>query len=103
MKSTDKAKTIKGLMIHLRDDCNININGSKEKLQLTQYGYYHGYKGYRFIKQKQNAIPYKNFSEIIAVINYDMALKKISLSCINVHRNGCKKFYFRTTCSKYER
>lgn len=51
MNSTEKAKTINRLMIHLRDDCNININGSKDKLQLTQYGYYHGYKGYRFIKK----------------------------------------------------
>lgn len=45
MNPTDKAKTINGLMIHLRDDCSICINGSKDKLQLTQYGYYHGYKG----------------------------------------------------------
>ena len=29
MNSRDKAKTINGLMIHLRDDCNINISGSK--------------------------------------------------------------------------
>lgn len=77
MNSTEKAKTINGLMIHLRDDCNININGSKDKLQLTQYGYYHGYKGYRFIKKRQNTIPYTNFSEIVAVINYDNALKKL--------------------------
>ena len=73
MNSTEKAKTINGLMIHLRDDCNININGSKDKLQLTQYGY----KGYRFIKKRQNTIPYTNFSEIVAVINYDNALKKL--------------------------
>lgn len=77
MNPTEKAKTINGLMIHLRDDCNINIQGSKDKLQLTQYGYYHGYKGYRFIKKRQNTIPYTNFSEIIAVINYDNALKKL--------------------------
>ena len=75
MNPTVKAITINGLMIHLRDDCGININGSKEKLQLTQYGYYHGYKGYRFIKKRQNTIPYTNFSEIIAVINYDNVLK----------------------------
>lgn len=77
MNSTEKAKTINGLMIHLRDDCNIKIKGSKEKLLLTQYGYYHGYKGYRFIKKSQNTIPYTGFSEIIAVINYDNALKKL--------------------------
>ena len=65
MNPTDKAKTINGLMIHLRDDCNIRIGGSKDKLQLTQYGYYHGYKGYRFLKKRQNVIPYRNFSEIL--------------------------------------
>ncbi len=47
------------------------------KLQLTQYGYYHGYKGYRFIKQRSNTIPYANFSEIVAVINYDNELKTL--------------------------
>lgn len=77
MNQSDKAKTINGLMIHLRDDCNININGGKEKLQLTQYGYYHGYKGYRFYKKRNNTIPYTNFSEIVAVIEYDNALKKL--------------------------
>lgn len=77
MNPNDKAKTINGLMIHLRDDCKIDIGGSKNKLQLTQYGYYHGYKGYRFIKQRSNTIPYTNFSEIIAVINYDNELKTL--------------------------
>ena len=77
MNPAEKAKTINGLMIHLRDDCNIKINGSRDKLQLTQYGYYHGYKGYRFIKKRHNTIPYSQFSEIIAVINYDNTLKKM--------------------------
>ena len=77
MNPTDKAKTINGLMIHLRDDCNINIGGSKEKLQLTQYGNYHGYKGYRFYKKNTNRIPFNNFSEIVAVINYDNSLKHL--------------------------
>ncbi len=77
MNSSEKAKRIDGLMKHLRSDCGININGSKEKLQLTQYGYYHGYKGYRFYKQRSNAIPYTDFSQIVAVIEYDNALKKL--------------------------
>lgn len=77
MNSTDKAKRINSLMKHLRDDCNINIKGSKEKLQLTQYGYYHGYKGYRFIKKRTNTIEYTEFSQIVAVIEYDNSLKRI--------------------------
>lgn len=77
MNQTDKAKSIDDLMIHLRNDCGIDIDGSKDKLQLTQYGYYHGYKGYRFYKQRTNTIPYQHFSEIVAVINYDSELKKL--------------------------
>ncbi len=71
----DSPQTINGLMRHLRDDCKIDINGSKQKKQLISYGYYHGYKGYRFIKNKSTQIPYSSFSEIIAVIEYDNTLK----------------------------
>ena len=68
-------QTINGLMRHLRNDCNIKINGSFQKQQLISYGYYHGYKGYRFIKNRHNQIAYTDFSEVVAVIEYDNNLK----------------------------
>lgn len=68
-------QTINGLMRHLRNDCNIQIGGSRQKQQLISYGYYHGYKGYRFIKNRYNQIPYTDFSEVVAVIEYDNNLK----------------------------
>ncbi len=68
-------QTINGLMRHLRNDCNINISGSFQKQQLISYGYYHGYKGYRFIKNRHNRIPFTEFSEVVAVIEYDNNLK----------------------------
>lgn len=71
----DSPQTINGLMRHLRNDCNIKISGSYQKQQLISYGYYHGYKGYRFIKNSHNQIPYSNFSEVVAVIEYDNNLK----------------------------
>lgn len=77
MNPTDPAKRIEELMKHLSDDCGIKIEGDEEKLKLTQYGYYHGYKGYRFIKQRSNTIPYTDFSQIVAVIEYDHALKRL--------------------------
>lgn len=92
MNPNDKAKTINGLMIHLRDDCNIKIKGSREKIQLTQYGYYHGYKGYRFFKKRQNIIPYTTFSEIIAVINYDNGLKKLVYPALMFIEMAVKNF-----------
>lgn len=68
-------QTINGLMRHPRNDCHINISGSYQKQQLISYGYYHGYKGYRFYKNAHNHIPYTNFSEVVAVIEYDNNLK----------------------------
>ena len=68
-------QTINGLMQHLRNDCNIQISGSYQKQQLISYGYYHGYKGYRFVKNSHNQILYTDFSEVVAVIEYDNNLK----------------------------
>ena len=42
-------KTLDGFMKHLRDVHNISINGSSDKQKLKTIGYYHGYKGYRYI------------------------------------------------------
>ena len=68
-------QTINGLMRHLRNDCKIQISGSYQKQQLTSYGYYHGYKGYRFAGNSYRQIPYSDFSEVVAVIEYDNNLK----------------------------
>lgn len=42
-------KTTDGLMRHLRES-GIDISGSLQKRQLINTGYFHGYKGYRFLK-----------------------------------------------------
>lgn len=64
-------------MHHLRNDCNLEIHGSLEKQQLMAYGYFHGYKGYRFFQKTSNRIPFKSFEEIMAVIEYDNIIKAI--------------------------
>lgn len=66
---------INGLIRHLRNDCHISIKGKYQKQQLISYGYYHGYKGYRFFAKSSNPIPYTDFSEVVAVIEYDNNLK----------------------------
>jgi len=70
-------QTINGLMRHLRNKNNINISGSKEKHQLKTYGYYHGYKGYRFFRTVNNQLSYSSFSEVAAVIEYDNNIKAL--------------------------
>lgn len=75
MRLMSSPQTINGLMRHLRNNCNIQISGSYQKQQLISYGYYHGYKGYRFARNSNNRIPFTDFSEVVAVIEYDNNLK----------------------------
>ena len=72
-----KIKTTNALMKYLRDNHHINIGNSKDKLNLRNIGYYHGYKGYRYIKHPQNRININNFSEIVSVVNFDSRLKSL--------------------------
>ncbi|USS86118.1 Abi family protein [Fructilactobacillus cliffordii] len=96
---TIKGKTTNGLMKHIRDNHKITINGSKEKKELLEMGYFHGYKAYRL--GLENYI--SNFSQIEAIYNFDMRLKSslythvikyetliknITLSCIASSPDG---------------
>ena len=69
-KSTD------GLMRHLRKN-GVIISGSNQKRQLRNYGYYHGYKGYRFFKKSVNKIPFTKYDEVNATIRFDSQLKSL--------------------------
>ena len=89
-------------MRHLRNS-GIDIKGSKQKRQLINTGYYHGYKGYRFFKNSSNRLPFTSYDDIIATIEYDSklkslfygkmmfietALKNIALDCILINANS---------------
>lgn len=78
MNPKEKGKSINGLMRHLRKQ--MKIGGSEHKRLLTNYGYYHGYKGYRFFKVSSNPINYTTFDELISVNNYDNNLKSLLYS-----------------------
>lgn len=69
-------KTTDGLMRHLREN-GISIKGSSQKRNLIHIGYYHGYKGYRFFQNASRPIPYTNFNELFAVVQYDTQLKAL--------------------------
>lgn len=45
-----KVKTTNALMKYLREQQNISIDGSKDKRNLRNIGYYHGYKGIDILK-----------------------------------------------------
>lgn len=68
---------INQLMKHLRNHHNIMISGSLHKRSLRNYGYFHGYKGYRYFKSSTNRIKYTNFDEVIAFNDFDLELKSL--------------------------
>ena len=69
-------KTINGLMKHLRKS-GVSIAGGKQKIQLRNTGYFHGYKGYRFFKDRSRRIPFSSYDEINATVIYDTRLKAL--------------------------
>ena len=69
-------KTTNGLMKHLRN-CGITIGGPKQKRQLMNTGYFHGYKGYRFFKDPAKRLPFSSYEEVNATILYDIKLKSL--------------------------
>ena len=72
-------KTINGLMKHLRVN-GIAIANSTQKRQLINTGYFHGYKGYRFYKDKAKRLPFSTYKEINATIQYDSDIKSLLYS-----------------------
>lgn len=74
---TNKGKNSNALMRHIRNYHNIEIKGSAHKRHLLNMGYYHGYKRFRFIKNKNNQQSYSNFSQIQEIHKFDIELKKL--------------------------
>lgn len=94
-----KGKKTDGLMRHLRDNKGMNIQGSRHKKELLQMGYYHGYKGYRFIKQKTNPIPMTEFEQLKAIYDFDMNLKSLLYPHIMTIETALKNYTIDTLVS----
>ncbi|HDP5831257.1 TPA: Abi family protein [Staphylococcus aureus] len=70
-------KTTDGLMRHIRDNKGIQINGSTEKIQLRNIGYFHGFKGYNFFLNKEEELNFEKFSELHALYSFDTEIKSL--------------------------
>lgn len=75
--SGSRPKSIDGLMRYLRDNKGIAISGSLQKRRLMNMGYYHGYKGYRYINSPSNHVKYTKFEELEAIYSFDAQLKTL--------------------------
>lgn len=70
-------KSLDALMRHIRQTSGMAISGAAQKQSLAEVGYFHGYKGYRFSGSSARRIPYTDFSELLAVIDFDRGLKAL--------------------------
>jgi abortive infection bacteriophage resistance protein len=64
------------LMEHLKDKHSINIS-NLDKQNLKNIGYFHGYKGYRFVKENANRLKFNHFNEVVVLNNFDIELKTL--------------------------
>lgn len=87
-----RGKTINGLMRTLRNKHGIEIGGSKHKKELLNMGYFHGYKGYRFIKKSERPISYTDFDEVIAIYDFDTKLKSLFYPYIMLIETAFKNY-----------
>lgn len=74
------AWSINRLMKHMRDDHGLSdISGSVKKLQLRNMGYFHGYKGYRFVRtaSSEDRLDLTSFSELESIYLFDGHMKTI--------------------------
>ena len=71
------------LMKYLRNTHHINVKSSQTQA-LRNMGYYHGFKGYRFIRVPSQRISFTSLDEIIALNKFDMKLKALFLSLIHI-------------------
>jgi len=77
-------KSINGLIKYLREKHHIQIKGSNHKKQLKNVGYYHRYKGYRYIKKPNNRIKFNNFDEILSIIDFDKKIIWIFIKNLHI-------------------
>lgn len=100
VESIAKPKTIDGLMRYLRDKKGINISGGTQKRKLMNMGYYHGYKGYRYINSPSNQIPYTMFEELVAVYNFDAQLKALFYPSVMMIETALKNYVLEILVSE---
>ena len=79
------------LMEYLRNHHNIAVK-SNQAQALRNIGYYHGFKGYRFIRTPKQRIAFSSLDEVIALNKFDMQLKAIYYPKVMFIENALKSY-----------
>ena len=87
--------TFSNLINYLKSHHNINILPAQEK-DLRNIGYYHGYKGYRFIRTASNKIQFYNIKEVIVLNKFDLDLKTLVYPKIIFIETALKSYFIES-------
>lgn len=70
-----------------------HISTNKDQVtELRNMGYYHGYKGYRFVRNPNKKIHFTSFDEIIALNKFDLELKSLFYPKVMFIENALKSY-----------
>ena len=83
--------TIYQLMKYLRNHHLITVK-SNQTQALRNIGYYHGFKGYRFIRNTRQQIPFSSLDEVIALNKFDLQLKTLFYPKVMFIENALKSY-----------
>lgn len=88
--------TINQLMRYLRSKHHITVK-SNQSQSLRNMGYYHGFKGYRFIRTPNQRIAFSSFDEVSALNNFDMKLKALFYPKVMFIETALKSYVIEAT------
>lgn len=88
--------TINQLMRYLRSKHHITVKSSHSRA-LRNMGYYHGFKGYRFIQTPNQRIAFSSFDEVVALNNFDMKLKALFYPKVMFIETALKSYVLEAT------
>lgn len=83
------------LINYLKNSHSIKIAKSQER-DLRNIGYYHGYKGYRFIRNTSNKIAFSDLKEIITLNKFDLDLKSLMYPKIMFIETALKSYFIES-------
>lgn len=92
--------SIRTLMRHLRNNKNISIKGSEQKKQLEVIGYYHSYKGYRFIRDRRDLLSFNNFGDLYELVKFEYKLKELFYPVLMKIETGLKNIVIENTIAQ---
>lgn len=94
--------SIEKIAEHLKEKHALPVQENQFQ-DLRNIGYFHGYKGYRFIRKSNNPIKFTAFSQIVDLNNFDMQLKGLLYPNLMFIENALKSYVLEATLEECQK